>query len=228
MNAVGLHEDVQTLLHEGGHAFHCFVSARLPYWQQLEFGAEIAEVASMSMELLASAYLASEDGGYYSCKDAARARIEHLESILSYWWPYIAVVDAFQHWVYTHHEAATDPANCDAEWSRLWGRFMKGQDWSGLDNALETGWQRKAHIFQAPFYYIDYGLAQVGAMQVWRNSMTDKAGAVQQYRHMLSLGGTRTLPDLFAAGGAKFAVDAEMMSTLVTMIEGKIAELEEI
>jgi oligoendopeptidase F len=182
----------------------------------------------MSMELLAGAYLAAEDGGYYSRKDAARARIEHLESVLSYWWPYIAVVDAFQHWVYTHHEAASDPANCDAKWAELWARFMKGQDWSGLDAELETGWQRKAHIFQVPFYYIDYGLAQVGAMQVWRNSMADKAAAVKHYRHMLSLGGTRSLPDLFAAGGAQFAVDAGMMGELVAMIEGKIQELENV
>src|SRR5690606_2535515 len=98
MNAVGIHDDVQTLLHEGGHAFHCFESAALPYIQQRSFGAEIAEVASMSMELLAAPYLTAESGGFYSPADAARARSEHLESMVLFW-PYMAVVDAFQHWV---------------------------------------------------------------------------------------------------------------------------------
>ncbi len=200
MNAVGLHDDVQTMLHEGGHAFHSFESAHLPYVQQLDIGAEIAEVASMSMELLGAPYLAAEEGGYYSREDAARARIEHLEGMILFW-PYMAVVDAFQHWVYTHHDEATNPANCDAKWAELWGRFKQGEDWSGLDDVMETGWHRKLHIFRIPFYYVDYGLALMGAAQVWRNSLRDQAGAVAQYRHMLSLGGTRPLPQLYEAAG---------------------------
>ena len=225
MNAVGIHDDVQTLLHEGGHAFHAFESARLPYFQQLDYGPEIAEVASMSMELLGAPYLAADKGGYYTPQEAARARIEHLESIIQFW-PYMAVVDAFQHWVYTHPDDATEPANCDAKWAELWGRFMKGQDWSDLDDAMKTGWHRKLHIFQIPFYYVDYGLAQVGAVQVWRNSLGDLAGAVKQYRYGLSLGGTRKLPELYAAAGAKFAFDAGTMGELVGLLEGTIAELE--
>lgn len=225
MNAVGLHDDVQTLLHEGGHAFHCFESARLPYAQHLEFGSEIAEVASMSMELLAAPYLSESEGGFYSTADAARARVQHLEDLILFW-PYMAVVDGFQHWVYTHAEAAADPAQCDAAWGALWDRFMRGVDWSGLDDLRVTGWQRKVHIFDSPFYYVDYGLAQVGAVQIWRNALRDQAAAVRQYRHGLSLGGTRTLPELFAAAGATFATDATTLGELVALIEDTIDALE--
>ncbi|GIL14474.1 MAG: oligoendopeptidase F [Chloroflexota bacterium] len=225
MNAVGIHDDVQTLLHEGGHAFHCFETAALPYIQQRNFGAEIAEVASMSMELLAAPYLTTDYGGYYTPSEAARARVEKLEEMIRFW-PYMAVVDAFQHWVYTHHEAASNPDNADAKWDELWGRFMQGVDWSGLDDIRVTGWHRKLHIFQVPFYYVDYGLAQVGAVQVWRNALRDQAQAVRQYRHALSLGGTRTLPELFAAAGATFAFDADTLGELVTLIETTINDLE--
>ncbi|MBZ0276281.1 MAG: M3 family oligoendopeptidase [Anaerolineae bacterium] len=225
MNAVGLHDDVQTLLHEGGHAFHTFESINLPYIQQQDYTSEIAEVASMSMELLAAPYLEASKGGYYTPAEAARARIEHLENLITFW-PYMAVVDAFQHWVYTHADAATDPANCDAQWAALWKRFMRGIDWSGMDDAMMTGWHRKLHIFQSPFYYVDYGLAQVGAVQVWRNSLRDQAGAVRQYRSALALGGTRPLPELFAAAGAKFAFDAGTLGELVALIEATIHELE--
>jgi oligoendopeptidase F len=226
MNAVGLHDDVQTLLHEGGHAFHSFESSRLPYAQQLDISAEIAEVASMSMELLGAPYLSEDQGGYYSRQDAARARIEHLEGMILFW-PYMAVVDAFQHWVYNNHAAANNAANCDAKWAELWGRFMKGVDWSGLEDSMVTGWHRKLHIFEIPFYYVDYGLAQMGAAQVWRNSLHDLKGAVDQYRHMLSLGGTRPLPQLYEVAGAKLAFDAATLGELVTLIEGTIEELEQ-
>lgn len=225
MNAVGIHDDVQTLLHEGGHAFHCFESAALPYIQQRSFGAEIAEVASMSMELLAAPYLTAESGGFYSPADAARARSEHLESMVLFW-PYMAVVDAFQHWVYTHADEAMQPANCDAAWAGLWDRFMAGIDYSGLEAEKATGWQRKLHIFQIPFYYVDYGLAQLGAVQVWRGALSDQAGAVAAYRRALALGGTRPLPDLYAAAGAKFAFDTATVSEAVALIERTLDQLE--
>lgn len=225
MNAIGLQNDVQTMLHEGGHAFHWFEASQLPYAQQWDYGAEIAEVASMSMELLASPYLAAKEGGYYSEADAALARVKHLEGILLFW-PYMAVIDAFQHWVYTHPEDARDPARCDACWGDLSNRFIPGVDWSGLDDARVTGWQRKLHIFQIPFYYVDYGLAQIGALQVWRNALNNQAEAVKHYRYALSLGGTKPLPELFAAAGAKFAFDATTMRELVALIEGTIEGLQ--
>jgi oligoendopeptidase F len=224
MNAVGLHDDVQTLLHEGGHAFHWAESSKLPYGHQWDITSEIAEVASMSMELLAGPYLAVKDGGYYVEADANQARREHLEGILLFW-PFMAVVDAFQHWVYLNPDAAADPAYCDAKWGELWQRFIPGVDWSGLDAARMTGWHRKLHIFRIPFYYVDYGLAQVGALQVWRNALRDQRGAVEQYKAMLRLGGTRPLPELFAAAGAKLSFDAGTMAELVKLIEDTIATL---
>jgi oligoendopeptidase F len=224
MNAVGIHDDVQTMLHEGGHAFHVFEAAHLSYYPQQDVPTEFAEVASMSMELLASPYLSSEEG-FYSEAEAARARIEHLEGIIKFW-PYMAVVDAFQHWVYTHHQEASNPANCDAKWSELWDRFMVGIDYTDLEDVKEAGWHRKLHIFQIPFYYVEYGLAQLGAVQVWANSRTDQQKSVARYRHALSLGDTVSLPELFKAAGARFAFDAETLQQAVDLIEEVISELE--
>ena len=177
------------------------------------------------MELIAAPYLAKDKGGFYSDADAARARVEHLEEIIIFW-PYMAVVDAFQHWVYRNHDAASDPARCDAKWSELWDRFMTGIDYSGLDDIKVTGWQRKLHIFQLPFYYVEYGLAQLGAVQVWAGSLKDQAQAVKNYRKALSLGGTARLPDLFAAAGAKFAFDADTLSGAVELVEKTIHQLD--
>jgi oligoendopeptidase F len=103
---------------------------------------------------------------------------------------------------------------------------MRGIDWSGFDEAMMTGWHRKQHIHRRPFYYVEYGLAQVGAVQVWRNSLRNPAGAIAEYRKALALGGTRPLPDLFAAAGARFAFDAGTLGELVALIEGTIEELE--
>lgn len=227
MNAVGIHDDVQTLLHEGGHAFHAFEAAGLPYFQQKTVTMEFAEVASMAMELLSAPYLEAAQGGFYSAVDAARARIEHLEGAIRFW-PYMAVVDAFQHWAYTHVGQAADPAECDAQWGKLWERFMRGVDFSDLEDTRLTGWQRKLHIIQVPFYYVEYGLAQMGAFQVWRNARRDQAQAVAAYRKALSLGGTVTLPELYAAAGARFAFDARTLKELVDLGEQTILELEAI
>ena len=227
MNAVGLHEDVQTLLHEGGHAFHVFESAHLPYLQQLAVGMEFGEVASMGMEMLASPYLTAERGGFYTPRQAARARIEHLEGAICYW-PYMAVVDAFQHWVYENESLASDPQNCDARWGELWAQYMPGVDWNGLEQERITGWQRKLHIHTDPFYYIEYGMAQLGAFQVWRNALRDQAGTVAAYRRALALGGTVALPDLYRTAGVKFAFDAETLSQVIALAEQKIEELEKV
>ena len=224
MNAVGLHNDVQTLLHEAGHAFHVFETSQLPYYQQLQVGEEFGEVASMAMELLATPYL-SAPGGFYNEAEAARARIEHLEGGILFW-PYMAVVDAFQHWVYENPAAAMKPANCDAQWVTLWQRFMPDVDWSGLEQELMTGWQRKLHIHQLPFYYVEYGLAQLGAVQVWRNALTNQAEAVASYRRALALGGTVSLPQLYATAGAKFAFDGPTLRVAVNLMEETIAALE--
>ena len=225
MNAVGIHDDVQTLLHEGGHAFHVFESGHLPLYQQWDPPMEFAEVASMAMELIAAPYLTKDAGGFYSEEESARARVEHLETIITFW-PYMAVVDAFQHWVYTNIEAAKTPANCDAKWAELWDRFMQGIDLSGLDDLRVTGWHRKLHIFQVPFYYIEYGLAQLGAVQVWEQSLSNQAQAVANYRKALSLGGTAPLPVLYETAGAKFGFDSDLVGKAVALIEATINELD--
>jgi len=227
MNAVGIQDDVLTLLHEGGHAFHVFETAHLPYIQQQKIGMEIAEVASMSMELLAAPYLTVNHGGFYTPEEAARARIENLELSINFW-PYMAVVDAFQHWVYENHSAATDPHNCDAKWSQLWDRYMLGEDWSGLEDIKEIGWHQKLHIHQVPFYYIEYGLAQLGAFQVWRNAIGNQAAAVAAYRKALSLGATAPLPTLFETAGARFAFDVGTLQEAVELAEIAIEELDSI
>lgn len=224
MNAVGLHGDVQTVLHESGHAFHNFERNRLPYQQQRRVTSEFAEVASMGMELLAAPYLDSPDG-FYSKQDAARARIEHLEKNILFW-PYMAVVDAFQHWVYENHASAMQPENCDRVWSELWDRFQVGIDYSGLEADKANGWHRKLHIFQVPFYYVEYGLAQLGAVQVWANALKNQANAVQAYRSALALGGTAGIPKLFETAGAKFALDAKTLGDAVGLMEKVMEELE--
>ena len=178
----------------------------------------------MGMELLSSPYLSRDKGGFYSEADAARARFEHLDGMLRFW-PYMAVVDAFQHWVYTHADAAADPAACDAMWSGLYRRFHPDVDVSGIETEIANGWQQKLHIFQAPFYYVEYGLAQLGAAQIWRNAKQDQTGAVSAYRSALALGGSAPLPELFAAAGAKFAFDPATLGELVGLMEREMDEL---
>jgi oligoendopeptidase F len=226
-NAVGIHNDVITLLHEGGHAFHAFETAHLPYYQLFSLDnipTEFLEVGSMAMELLAAPYLTTEYGGFYTEAEAARARAEHLEGIIVFW-PYMAVVDAFQHWVYENPDAARDTDQCDAVWSELHQRYLPDLDWSGIEDTLAFFWRQQGHIAHAPLYYIEYGLAQLGAVQVWANALKDQAQAVKDYRRALSLGATVTLPDLFAAAGAKFAFDADALRTYVALIEQTLDDL---
>lgn len=224
-NSVGSAADVRVLLHEAGHAFHVFAAKDLPYHQQTDVPMEFAEVASQSMELLTADYLNKSNGGYYDDGAATRAKINQYEMVIKFW-PYMAVVDAFQHSVYENPDRATDTAWCDEQWTMLWERFMPGVDWSGHEDALATGWHRKGHIHRSPFYYIEYGLAWVGAVQIWQNALQDRPAAIEQYLRALSLGGTATLPDLFAAAGARFAVDVDTLGQAVEALENAIAELE--
>ena len=174
MNSVGLHGDIRTLVHEAGHSFHAFEKLKLPYAMQRPVTAEFNEVASMAMELLTTPFWGRENGGFYSAAETARGRIEHLEKIILFW-PYMAVVDAFQHWAYTHADDALIAANCDAQWAALWDKYMPGIDYSGLEADKADGWHRKLHIYRYPFYYVEYGMAQLGAVQIW-----DKSGWIQR------------------------------------------------
>jgi oligoendopeptidase F len=219
--------DVQTILHEGGHAFHEFERAHIHFYQRGEnyLPAEFAEVASMGMELLASPYKTKHYGGFYSDSEAARAMIELLETAITFW-PYMALVDTFQHWIYENPAAGANASKCEEKWSELWDRFMIGVDYSGLEDAKKTFWHRQMHIFGSPFYYVEYGLAQLGAVQVWANSRRDQKKAVSDYRKALALGYTVTLPELFAAAGARFAFDAETLKQAVDLMEETISEME--
>jgi oligoendopeptidase F len=219
--------DVQTILHEGGHAFHEFERAHVHFYQRGEIylPAEFAEVASMGMELISSPYKTKEYGGFYSDNEAARAMIELLEGIITFW-PYMAVVDAFQHWIYENAAEGSSGSKCEEKWAQLWDRFMVGIDYSGLEEDKKAFWHRQGHIFESPFYYVEYGLAQLGAVQVWANARRDQEKAVADYRKALSLGATVPLPDLFAAAGARFSFDAATLKQAVDLMEEVIGEME--
>jgi oligoendopeptidase F len=222
MNAAGVPEDVTTLLHEAGHCFHAFASHARPFIWQRHPGAESAELASMSMELLASPHLARPTG-FYSEADALSARLEHLEDLLLSL-AHIASVDAFQAWVYTHRDGQ-DAGARDTAWLRIRERFEPGIDWSGLTAERVARWYRQLHIFLYPFYYIEYGIAQIGALQVWRNAKRDPAAAIRAYRHFLALGATMPLPDLYRAAGVDLTFDAGVLAHLVAMVEEEMAML---
>jgi oligoendopeptidase F len=219
MNAVGLDSDLRTLLHEGGHAFHALASREEPLAAYRESPIEFCEVASMSMELLGARDLEE----FYTPEDAHRSYRQLLEGIVLIL-PWIATVDAFQHWIYAHPGHARDERR--AAWVALLKRFSPTIDWSGLEDAQANSWHRQLHIFLYPFYYIEYGIAQLGALQIWRNASKDRAAAVTAYRHALALGGARPLPELFAAAGIRFAFDAATIGPLVEAVSAELKALE--
>ena len=225
MNAAGVADDLVTLVHEAGHAFQGFeqFDNDLLFCQRWP-GMEMAEVGSMAMELLSAPYWARSSGGYYSDEDYRRARIDHLERIILFF-PHCATVDAFQHWIYTNSGGADADAR-DAEWLRLRRQFEQGIDYSGLEAEWIARWYLQIHIFEVPFYYIEYGIAQLGALQVWRNALEDQEGTVASYRQALGLGSTRPLPELYRAAGIKLAFDAQTIGQLVSLVEKELEKLE--
>jgi oligoendopeptidase F len=222
MNAVGLTDDVNTLLHEAGHAFHAFAAHHLPLLWQRHPGSEMAELASMSMELLAAPHL-RRPAGFFAPEEWRQARLDHLEDVIITL-AHVASIDAFQHWAYTD-PAGADAAARDAAWLRIRARFEQGVDWSALEPERIARWYRQLHVFLYPFYYIEYGIAQLGALQVWRNSLRDPAGAVARYREALALGATRPLPALYEAAGVRLAFDAGTIGELVGLVEEEIRRL---
>ncbi len=222
MNAAGVHRDVTTMLHEAGHAFH-FVWAyrREPRLHFRGSGPmEFNEVASMSLELLTADHL---DVFYPDRADADRARREHLEQVITLL-PWIATIDAFQHWLYTHPQHGRDERT--EAWLATLGRFESGAvDWSDLDEPRAAMWQRQGHLFHASFYYIEYGIAQLGALQLWQRFRQDPDAALAGYRAALELGGTRPLPELFRAAGLRFDFSAATLEPLMRTVEHELSQL---
>lgn len=214
MNAVGTKRDVDTVLHEGGHSFHYFLARDLPLNSYHHTGLEFAEVASMSMELLSRPYM----GEFYSEDDLERLRDEQLRESLSFF-PFMAMIDAFQHWMYTDTDHGAQARR--AKWAELEMRFRPGIDWSGLEQYRNIGWQYP-HVFSVPFYYVEYGIAQMAAYRVWLNSLQDEKEAVAAYKKALALGGSRPLPELFKAAGAEFGLNDKTVSSIV---EGALAQI---
>jgi oligoendopeptidase F len=218
MNAVGLQRDVETILHEAGHAFHALGAREEDLYAYRGAPIEFCEVASMSMELLGNEFLEE----FYAQPEANRARCAHLEGIMNIF-PWIATVDAFQHWVYTH--PGHTRAERTAAWEGLMQRFGGELDWSGHESARANLWHRQLHIFIHAFYYVEYGIAQLGALQVWHRSKKDRAGALKLYKDALRLGGSRPLPELFAAAGCEFEFSRRTVAPLAQLVRGELEKL---
>jgi oligoendopeptidase F len=218
MNAVGLQRDVETILHEAGHAFHALATRDEDLLSYRSAPIEFCEVASMSMELLGNEFI----GEFYSDADARRARRVHLEGIVGVF-PWIATVDAFQHWIYTNPDHTRDERT--VAWLKLMQRFGGDVDWTGYETAHANLWHRQLHIFIVPFYYIEYGIAQLGALQVWANSKRDKAKALGDYKKSLALGGSRPLPELFQAAGCQFEFSEKTIQPLAKMLREELEKL---
>jgi oligoendopeptidase F len=219
MNAAGLHRDVETLLHEGGHAFHYqWASRGEPRVFLRSAPMEFCEVASMSMELFGSDHL----DVFYDETDANRARRVHLEGIIRFF-PWMATIDAFQHWIYTHPGHSREQRT--EQWLTIMGRFGSKIDWTGYEEARAAYWHRQLHLFHVPFYYVEYGIAQLGALQLWMKARQDVQQALASYRAALKLGGTRPLPELFAAAGIQFDFTEKTLRPLMNAIGEELARL---
>jgi oligoendopeptidase F len=218
MNAIGLQRDVETLLHEAGHAFHAQATRGEDLYAYRGAPIEFCEVASMSMELLGNEFLEE----FYATPEANRARKTHLEGIIGFF-PWMAVVDAFQHWIYTH--PGHTQTERKAAYLKLMDRFGGDVDWSGYEDSRVYSWHRQLHIFLHPFYYVEYGIAQLGALEVWANSKREKVKALTDYKGALSLGGSRPLPELFHAAGCSFRFDAATVRPLIQLAGSELNKL---
>jgi oligoendopeptidase F len=220
MNAVGTHRDLITMIHEGGHAIHSFISRDLELTSFKNLPSEVAELASMSMELLSMKYWSEF---YPNEHERKRAIKEHLEDILSTL-SWIAQIDAFQHWVYenpTHNMEERKQS-----WINLSQRFGTGlTDWEGYEEVRDTSWQRQMHLFEVPFYYIEYGIAQLGALSIWKNSKTNYENSIEQYKEALKLGYTKSIPEIYETAGVQFNFSKEHISDLASFVQGELIKL---
>ena len=220
MNAVGAQRDLVTMVHEAGHAVHSFLSRDLSLTGFKNLPSEVAELASMAMELLSM----KEWGHFYANADELnRAKREQLEGVLKVL-PWIAQIDAFQHWVYEHPTHTVEERH--AHWSSLSKDFGTGlTDWSGYEDQIATSWQRQLHLFEVPFYYIEYGIAQLGALGVWMNSLTDFNGALTSYQAALKLGYTQSIPEIYEAANVPFDFSTKRLKALADFLQVELKKI---
>lgn len=213
MNAAGSARDVITMVHEGGHAVHSFLSKDLELTAYKSFPSEVAELASMSMELISMKYWESF---YESGEDLNRAKKEHIESILMVL-PWVATIDAFQHWIYEHPKHTREERK--NQWLELGKRFGTGlMDWTGYEDARDYSWHKQLHLFEVPFYYIEYGFSQLGALGVWKNAIQDEQQAIERYKAGLALGYTKDIKSIYNEAGVKFDFSSETIKDISGML----------
>jgi len=218
MNATGLQRDLETMVHEAGHAFHSIYADEIPLVDYRSAPIEFCEVAAMSMELLTHDFLDE----FYSSNDANRAVREHLEGIVSIL-AWIATIDAFQHWIYTNPGHSKEERH--QQWLDLGDRFGSHLDWNGFEEWRKVGWQRQLHLFSYPFYYIEYGIAQLGALQLWLQYQKNPQTALDNYAKSMRLGGSRPLPELFEAGEMSFDLGNSTVQGLIDAVRAELDEL---
>lgn len=220
MNAAGQMSDVTTMVHEGGHAVHSFLAHRLELSSFKEYPMEIAEVASMAMELFSMDYW---DVYFDSSEELKRAKEHQLERVITIF-PWIATIDKFQHWVYEHPNHTLEERS--ENWTRILNEFAGNEiDFTGLELYRNNSWQRQLHLFEVPFYYIEYGIAQLGAIGLWKQFKQNKEKALDNYMNALSLGGTATLPRLYEAAGLKFNFSGDNINDLMQFVDTEMKKL---
>lgn len=219
MNAVGSHRDLVTMIHEGGHAIHSFLSKDLELTEFKNLPSEVAELASMSMELISM----KKWNQFYNIDDCKRAKKEQLETILKIL-PWIAQIDEFQHWVYVNHNHTSKERK--NKWLSLCDEYGTGLiDWSKNQDILATSWQRQLHIFEVPFYYIEYGIAQLGAVSIWKNFIENNEKAIEQYKNALRLGYTKSIPEIYKEANVKFDFTINHITELSCFLEKELEKL---
>ena len=221
MNAVGTFRDMVTMMHEGGHAVHSFLMHNLPLVDLQSTPSEVAELASMSMELISMDYW---NVFFESEGDLKRAKIEQLEGVLQTL-PWVATIDNFQHWIY-QNPTHTLKDRYDA-WGRINSKFSGTlTDWNGWEEAKSNTWQRQLHLYEVPFYYIEYGMAQLGAIAVWRNYKMNPSKAIADYKSALKLGYTKSIGDIYETAGIKFDFSPEYVKELIDFVWSELAKLK--
>ncbi len=220
MNAAGQMSDVTTMVHEGGHAIQSFLTHSLPLSAFKEYPMEIAEVASMAMELFSMEYWQEF---FPNENDLRRAKLHQLERVITIF-PWIAMIDQFQHWIYEHPEH-TETARMEA-WMDIANAYtIETIDYSGLELYRANAWQRQLHLYEVPFYYIEYGIAQLGAIGLWKQFKQDPAKALDHYMQALALGGTKTLPALYEAAGLQLNFSPGYIRELMRFVEEEMDKI---